>query len=150
MNKWNKRFIDLADHIASWSNDPHRKVGAVIINDNNVVLSVGYNGFPRKCKDNIKERYEKPLKFNWMIHSEQNAILNAAYNGIKTKDTIMYINWFPCAICAGQIINAGIKKIVCSEAPDFNHKKYGEEFKISIEKLQEANVEIVILEKNNE
>ena len=62
---WNKRFLDLANHISKWSRDPNRKCGAVIVGQDNREKSMGYNGLPNNCDlDNvdIKKRYEKPLK----------------------------------------------------------------------------------------
>jgi dCMP deaminase len=143
-----KNFINIVNYISNFSDDPHRKVGAIIIDDNKNIISTGYNDIPKNCEKK-PERYSKELKYLWIVHAEESAILNAVYNGISLKNTTMYINWFPCAKCAGQIINSGIKKIICSESPDFNHVKYGEEFKISLEKLTEANVSIEII-KNNE
>ena len=51
MTDWNKRFLDLAGHVAGWSKDPSTKVGAVIVNDDKQVLGLGYNGFPRGVHD---------------------------------------------------------------------------------------------------
>jgi deoxycytidylate deaminase len=54
----------------------------------------------------------------------------------------MYCTWFPCAGCARMIVNAGIKKIICGERPDLNNEKFGKEFKIVLEMLHEADVDI--------
>jgi dCMP deaminase len=139
---WDKRFLDLAEHISTWSKDQSRKVGAIIVNDDKRVVSFGYNGFPSGVDDDKEERHERPVKYDWVVHAEENAIANAARIGVSTKGTTIYLNLFPCARCAGVLINSGIKKVVVSKEPDFEDSKYGEEFKISKQKLSEAKVEI--------
>jgi len=139
---WDKRFLELAEYISDWSKDKSRGVGAVIVNDDKRVVSFGYNGFPSGVDDDIDERHERPAKYDWTVHAEENAITNAARIGVATKNTIMYLNLFPCARCAGNIINSGIKRIVVSKDPNFEDEKYGHEFKISQQKLKEAGVEI--------
>lgn len=146
MINWDQRFLDLAEYISKWSKDRSRGVGAVIVNDDKRVVSFGYNGFPSGVDDDIDERHERPAKYDWTVHSEINAIINAARIGVSTKDCTIYINLFPCASCSGQIINAGIRKVICSKKPDFDDEKYGNEFRISKEKLIEADVEISILD----
>jgi dCMP deaminase len=141
---WDKRFLGLADYISKWSKDKSRGVGAVIVNDDKRVVSFGYNGFPSGVDDEIEARHERPAKYDWTVHAEENAITNAARIGVATKDTTMYLNLFPCARCAGNIINSGIKKVVVSKEPNFEDEKYGNEFRISKEKLTEAKVEILI------
>ena len=56
-SKWKKRYLDLADHVASWSKDPSRKIGAVAIGPQGQVLAQGYNGFPRGINDTFR-RYD--------------------------------------------------------------------------------------------
>ena len=83
MNNWDLKFIELTKHIAEWSKDTNRKNGAVIVDDDNIVLSLGYNGFPRGCDDSIDSRYEKPAKYLFTEHAERNAIFHAAKKGIS-------------------------------------------------------------------
>ncbi len=139
MADWNRRFLDLCDVVAGWSKDPSTKVGAVITDNDNRVISVGYNGFPRKADDKNKERYERPLKYRWTEHAERNAIYNAAKIGVSTDEATMYIRWFPCTDCARGIIQSGIKKLVCSK-PDFTDERWGADFKISHEMLEECGI----------
>lgn len=141
---WDKRFLDLAEYISKWSKDRSRGVGAVIVNSDKRVISFGYNGFPSGVDDDVDERHERPVKYDWTIHAEMNAIINAARLGVSTNGATIYLNLFPCARCAGDLINSGIKKVVVSKKPNFNDEKYGNEFRISREKLIEANVDIFI------
>lgn len=145
MTNWDLRFMKLADDVAKWSKDRSTGVGAVIVNDKDII-SMGYNGFPRGCNDDIEERHQRPLKYQWTAHAEENAIVNAARKGIKTMGTTMYLNWFPCDRCAGMIVNAGIKRIVCNKEPDFTNTVFGESFKIAVQKLNEGGVEISYLD----
>lgn len=143
---WDKRFLELAEFIGSWSKDRSRGVGAVITKGKHII-SIGYNGFPAGCDDELDERHERPAKYHFTVHAEENAIATAAKYGIATDGGVMFTNLFPCERCAGNIINAGIKKIVCNKQPNYNDPTYGEMFKISRTKFIEADVEIVIIEE---
>jgi len=145
MTNWDKRFIDLANHIATWSKDTNTKTGAVIVDKDNRVISMGYNGFPSGAVDTREDKYEKPQKYFYTEHAERNAIYNAAKLGISTDGCTMYIMWFPCADCARAIIQSGIKKLVCHE-PDLNLPKWGEHFEKSLEMFNEVNMKIVYID----
>ena len=145
MTNWDLRFMELADHVAQWSKDRSAKVGATIVDDKEVV-SMGYNGFPRGCNDDVEERHQRPEKYSWVLHAEENAIINAARKGVKTMGTTMYLNWFPCDRCAGMIVN--IKRIVCDKEPDFENPTFGVGFRRAIQKLNEGSVEITYLNYN--
>jgi dCMP deaminase len=142
---WDLRFMVLADHIAQWSKDRSSRVGAVIVSDKNPI-SMGYNGFPRGCDDDLEERHERPTKYSWVLHAEENAIVNAARNGQRTLGTDMYVNWFPCSRCAGEIVNAGIKRVFCDKEPDWTQKdNWTLDHVIAWEKLKEGGVEIIYM-----
>ena len=145
VNKWDLRFIKLAKHISSWSKDKSTKVGAVIVNNKNNPISMGFNGFPTNVDETIEERHEKLLKYDYTVHGEANAIATAAKNGQKTNGCTMYVTYFPCSTCAGLIVNSGIKKLVCENKPDLNHERWGEKWKISKTILDEGNVEIIYM-----
>jgi len=144
ITKWDIRFMKLAFETASWSKDLRTKVGSVIVRDKNPI-SMGFNGLPVNCNDEIKERFEPPQKYLWTIHSEANSLVQAAKHGHKTEGCTMYVTLFPCANCAGLIVNAGIKKIFCENKPDFSNERWGENWKVSLTILTEGNVEIEYL-----
>ncbi len=75
---WDELFILQATLIAQKSKDPSTKVGCVIVNDDNVILSTGFNGFPRGIEEDWKDRWKRPEKYHWVEHAERNAIFNAA------------------------------------------------------------------------
>lgn len=97
------------------SKDPNTQVGACIVNDDNRIVSVGYNGFPRGCSDEDfpwerSADRQNDTKYPFVCHAELNAILNS--NGIGVKGSRIYVALFPCNECAKAIIQAGIKEII--------------------------------------
>lgn len=139
--KWDKRFIEMATLVASWSKDTNTKVGAVVVDEDRIVLSMGYNGFPRGVDDSITSRFEKPMKYLYTEHAERNAILHAARHGVSLRNCTLYATMFPCAECTRAMIQAGIIELV-APTPDITHEKWGESFKASLEMLIEAKVKI--------
>ncbi len=123
MNKWDKRFMELTEQVATWSScfKSNRQVGAVIVK-NNHILTTGYNGAPEGVK-NCKERGEclreklgiesgTRHEICYAVHAEQNAIIQAARLGVVLEGATLYCTHQPCVICAKMIINAGIKRVV--------------------------------------
>lgn len=104
--KWTKRFLDLATLIGSWSKDNSTKVGAVIVDERNRIVSVGFNGFPRGIEDIITDRDEKLRR---TIHAEENALLFA---NSSVEGCTIYVTHHPCARCTAKLIQVGISKIV--------------------------------------
>ena len=96
------------------SKDPHTQVGACIVSDDNKILSMGYNGFPKGCSDDEFpwNRDGAPLenKYFYTTHSELNAILN--YRGGSLEGSKLYVSLFPCNECAKAIIQSGIKEVI--------------------------------------
>lgn len=110
-DKWDKRFMALAEHIASWSLDPSTKVGAVIVDDKKRIISVGFNGFPRGIADDARLN-DKTEKYEHIIHAEINALTFAQ----RSLDGCTLYVWPlpPCARCATQIIQNSIARVVAS------------------------------------
>lgn len=138
---WDTRWMDMAKLVASWSKDRSRHAGAVIVDVRNVLVSIGWNGFPRGIDDNVEARHERPLKYAWTEHAERNALYNAAANGHPTKGCTMYLQWFPCADCARAIIQSGIVELVCVQ-PDWDDPTWGADFLITKEMLSESGVKV--------
>lgn len=139
MADWNKRFIELTKHIAGWSKDKSIGTCAVIVDKENRIVSIGYNGFPSGADDGVEERYNRPQKYLYTEHAERNVIYNASRIGVSTKGCTMYLMWFPCADCARAIIQSGIDTLVCYE-PDLETPKWGEHFKAALEMFNECGV----------
>lgn len=143
------RFFAVAEAMEGMSKDPSTKVGCAIIDDDFNVLSLGFNGFPRKVDDsitNFPERYERPLKYALTIHGELNAICNAARKGTSLKDsTLIVTSLFPCSNCSGAIIQSGIKRIITSLP---NNERWIEDAEISKLLFKESGIEVIYASKS--
>ncbi len=111
-NKWNKRGIEVARTVAKWSKDQSTQVGAVVMMEDGTPLTFAYNGFARGVNDDVAERHERPEKYKWTSHAEENAIANMARIGATAMGATLYVTHFPCSGCARKIIQAGIAKVV--------------------------------------
>ena len=111
---WDEYFMGVAMLSGMRSKDPNTQVGCCIVSEDNKILSIGYNGFPKGCSDDEFPwgREGEPLdtKYLYVTHSELNAILN--YRGGSLEGAKLYVSLFPCNECAKAIIQAGIKTIV--------------------------------------
>lgn len=144
--KWNPYFISLLNGICAKSKDTSTKVGAIIVNEDNIIVSTGWNGFCRGTKDDIEkypERYERPAKYQYTEHAERNALYNAARIGAKVKDSTIYVSLPPCIECTRGIIQTGIKKVVVDKRnikEDFL-ERWKKDFQISKILFEEAKVD---------
>ena len=101
---------------AAYSKDQSTQVGAVIVNPHsNTIISSGWNGIPRGVDDTLAERSERPEKYLWYSHAEENAIANAAANGHATAGCTLYVTHMPCPSCARKIIGARLLDIIVPE-----------------------------------
>ena len=112
---WDEYFMAVAYLAGMRSKDPNSQVGACIVSEDNKILSIGYNGFPRGCSDDEfpwNRDGDDPLKnkYFYVAHSELNAILN--YRGGSLEGAKIYVSLFPCNECAKAIIQAGIKTVI--------------------------------------
>jgi len=147
--KWDKRFINLAREISTWSKDPSTKIGAVIVNDDRRILATGYNGFPRGISDNDWRYEDREEKYKYVVHAEMNAIYNATFNGISLNDSTLYVWGLPvCSECAKGVIQVGIKKIVMPKL-DFP-ERWVDSFRKSRELFLEAGIDWYFLEVDEE
>lgn len=109
---WDEVFMRDVYAIARKSKDPRTKIGAVLVHwDERSAFSRGYNGFPRRVVETT-ERWERPEKYFWVKHAEENSILNCARKGHATEGSVMFTQGVPCSNCAGDIIQAGIIEVV--------------------------------------
>jgi dCMP deaminase len=138
MNKWDKRFMELAKQVSTWSKDRSTGVGAVIVNDNKKVLSLGFNGFPRGVLDDVESRHTRPEKNHFVVHAERNALDEAETSLVGAT---IYCTFFTCATCAHGIIQKGLKKVVAPE-PDWNAERYSESQSHALQMYKEAGVEV--------
>lgn len=140
INKWNKRYLDMAYLVASWSKDPSSKIGAVAVSPKGQVLSTGYNGFPRNIKDSSDRLQDRELKYKYIVHAEMNAIYNATYNGVSLDGSTLYVSGLPCCNqCALGIIQVGIKRVVMEG--DVTNDRWAESWALTKQLFEEAGVE---------
>ena len=109
---WDEYFMGVSLLASRRSKDPNTQVGACIVDSNNIIISTGYNGFPYGCSDASYpwEREGEDTKYNYVVHAELNAILNAG--GRSLKGARIYVDLFPCNECAKAIIQSGIKEVI--------------------------------------
>lgn len=118
---WDEFFMGVALLASKRSKDPNTQVGACIVNSENRILSVGYNGAPNGFDDNYFpwQREGKITKYPYVCHAELNAILNFRGNMREFENATIYTLYFPCTECCKAIIQAGIKHI--KYLYDFDH-----------------------------
>ena len=136
---WDEYYMGVAMLSAQRSKDPSTQVGACIVNRDHKILSMGYNGMPVGCSDDLMawDRDGSPLdtKYLYVCHAELNAILNN--DGGSLKDTIIYVTLFPCNECAKAIIQCGIREVV------YWHDKYADTPAVQASKKMFEMAEVV-------
>lgn len=143
-DKWHLRFLELADSISTWSKDPSRGVGAVIVSPMRQVIATGYNGLPRGFEDS-DERLERPVKYDLIVHAEMNAIIQCARNGISPVGTTLYSSFSPCIHCTLAVVQAGISRVV-TRSVAVGDEHWNESIEKSISMFEEVGIEYVVLE----
>ena len=149
---WDAYFMGVALLSKERSKDPNTQVGACIVNKHNRIVTVGYNGLPNGCDDDIcpwdkREGTLEETKYAYVAHAELNAILN--YRG-SVENCILYVTLFPCNECAKAIIQAGIKEVIYLEdkyigTPENKvAKKLFDEAGIQYREYQKINHDIAI------
>jgi dCMP deaminase len=147
MEKWDKRFINLAKEYSSWSKDPSSKIGAVAIDPlTRRVLSGGYNGFPRGIEDSYERLNVREVKISLVVHAEMNAIYNATRAGISLEGSHLYVWGLPiCSDCAKGIIQVGIEKVILTKESVDKNSKWVESWYRAKSMFAESGVEIKII-----
>lgn len=140
LTRWDKRFLDLAEFISTWSKDPSTKVGAVITDNKHRIVSVGFNGFPTGIDDDSRLLF-RDEKYKIIVHGEMNAILFANRN--LEGCTLYTYPFMPCPKCASMIVQTGIARVVSYKT---DNDRWEPEFKTSRQLFEEANI---ILEEHN-
>ena len=137
--------MELATVVRRRADCTRRKVGALVVKDFRII-STGYNGTPHGIKNCSAGGCTRCIRrdtkeIDWYeyeescvcIHAEQNAIIQAAYQGTSTKGATLYSTTNPCSSCAKMLINSGIVKVICKVE---HHDKGGIKF------LKKAGVEV--------
>lgn len=114
---WDEFFMGVAKLAAGRSKDPSTQVGACIVDQENRIISIGYNGTPNGFSDDLfpwerTGKCENETKYPYVCHAELNAILNYRGSRKDFSNAKIYVDLFPCNECAKAIVQAGIKEII--------------------------------------
>ena len=149
---WDEYFMAVAKLAGMRSKDPNTQVGACIVSEDNKILSMGYNGFPRGCSDDefpwAREGEMLDTKYVYTVHSELNAILN--FRGGSLEGAKLYVSLFPCNECAKAIIQSGIRTVIydCDKYsgtdPVIASKKMLDAAGVKYRKYEPTNRELII------
>ncbi|NLW17885.1 MAG: cytidine deaminase [Firmicutes bacterium] len=139
---WDDYFMEITRVVATRSTCLRRQVGAILVKDRHIIAT-GYNGAPRglaHCAEVGCLRMQQGVasgerhELCRALHAEQNAIIQAAVSGVSIKGATLYVNVFPCSLCAKMLINSRIERVVYqADYPD----------QLSHALLQEAGIELV-------
>jgi len=139
--KWDRRFLELASHISTWSKDPSTKVGCVVVGEDREIRSTGFNGFPRGIEDDAERLEDRAQKYPLICHAEENAIMHAARIGISLKGNTAYVTWPPCTRCTRSLIQAGISEVVYPTGIEIP-ERWGDDLGIAMGMMEEAGITI--------
>lgn len=134
---WRDYFAGMAAYVAGKSKDPSTKVGAVAAGPGNETLETGYNGLPRGVRD-LPERMDRPAKYLWTAHAEENLVAAAAR--ARLKGSTVYVTHLCCCGCARMLINAGVARVECGPGTT---SMPPEQFEVAKQMFTEAGVELI-------
>ena len=138
--KWDLRFLELAKLVSTWSKDPSTQVGAVVVDKEKRVVSLGYNGLPKNVQDSEERLNDRDLKLKLIIHAELNAIQFARQN--LSGCTLYTHPFMPCSVCASHVIQSGITRVVSLLEP--KESKWAESILLSNKIFKESGVEVCL------
>ena len=139
--KWDRRFLELASHISTWSKDPSTKVGCVVVGEDREIRSTGFNGFPRGIEDDAERLEDRAQKYPLICHAEENAIMHAARIGISLKGNVAYVTWPPCSRCTRALMQAGVSEVVYPAGTDIP-ERWEEDLEIALGMMEEAGISV--------
>ena len=130
MNKFDERYLEMAEVWAKNSYCKRRQVGALLVKDQ-MIISDGYNGTPSGFENVCED--ENGVTKPYVLHAEANAITKVAKSGNSSSGATLYVTASPCIECSKLIIQAGIKRVV-----------YRDEYRLTdgIDLLRRAGVEV--------
>ena len=139
--KWDRRFLELAEHISTWSKAPSTKVGCVVVGEDREIRSTGFNGFPRGIEDDAERLADREQKYPLICHAEENAIMHAARTGVSLKGNTAYVTWPPCTRCTRSLIQAGVSEVVYPTGIEIP-ERWEDDLGIAMGMMEEAGITV--------
>lgn len=150
IDKWDKRYLEMARQVSTWSKDPSTKIGSITVGKKGQILSTGYNGFPRGIEDTEEMLNDRETKYLYIVHAEKNVIYNACINTVSLEGSTLYLYGLPlCSECCKGVLQVGVKKVVMQHPRDIP-PKWKESFKITEDMLERANITYGVYDENFE
>lgn len=135
---WTEYLMGFARHATLKSKDPNTKVGAIAVGPGGEVRATGYNGPPKGVYD-APARFERPAKYLWISHAEENLVAHAARVGVSLDGCTVFVTHHPCARCARSLIQAGVAGVVVGDGTTSMPE---EEFDVAEQMFAEAQVQV--------
>jgi dCMP deaminase len=145
IEKWDRRFLELATLIGNWSKGPTVKVGALIVDKNKRIISTGFCGFAKNVEDTEERYLNRDIKLKLGIHAETNAILFAKKD--LTECTI-YCTHITCSSCASNIIQTGITRVVAQSLDIAFYERWKDDIELAFQIYKEADVRVTLYKDN--
>ena len=121
---WDEYFMEVVRAVAKRGTCDRGRAGAVMVK-NRQILATGYVGSPigfphcdeaghilKRVSHEDGSESEHCMR---TVHAEQNALCQAAKNGVSIDGATLYVKMTPCRTCAMLLVNAGIKRVVCEK-----------------------------------
>jgi dCMP deaminase len=105
-----KFFLELADMISTQSPDPATKCGTILTDNEGRIVSTGYNGFAKNT-NNENWPTTRPEKYSFVVHSEENAIINANVILRHIGGGVAFVNRQCCQLCLIKMHNFGVHTV---------------------------------------
>ena len=140
--KWDGRFTAMAHLVASWSKDPGRRVGAVVVAPDMRAMSIGYNGFPRGLDDSPVRLGDNHARLILSVHAESNAMSQATFPLVGAA---LYVTYFPCHECVKVMVQRGVARLVTYDFPRDIESKWMISWEWAEAIADEAGIALVLL-----
>lgn len=137
LSNWDKRYLRIARHVASWSKDPSTQCGAVLVRPNNTLASTGFNGFPSIMEDDPDLYADRLTKYPRVLHSEWNAIRTCQDSSLKNY-TVYAWPMPPCGLCTAALVQKGVRRVVCPNPSPDKLERWREQFDLALGTWQDA------------
>lgn len=136
------KYLTLASHMAdTLSHDKHKKVGCIVLDPHTLsIRACGFNVLPTNIKA-TEERLQRHVKKDYILHAEVDCICFACRNGTSLNKCVAVVTLHPCGACARALIQAGISCVI-SPPPDYDHERWGHEFRVAHTLFQEAGIQV--------